>query len=161
MYRLLSHTQDTFPPGLTHTRVQHTASSSKASEHRDRARRQSRFRSLRQSFPHRREALAVFPPSPSPRPRPHSTPSSSSRAGRRHARESEWVRACIASAPIALPRPPPCCCQLAVRLESPSHTNTQPNTAPPCLFVAAAPAKRSCRRHPRSRLASSAMLSLS
>ena len=144
-----------FPPGLTHTRVQQQASSVKASartgQHRDRARRQSRFRSLTPGAAAARVSHIAHAQSP---------PSPSSRAARRHTRRGPSV-SCIASAAIALRPRPPLCCQLTVRLESPSHTNTLPNTAPPCLSVAAAPARRRRRRHPRPRLASSAMLSQS
>lgn len=144
-----------FPPGLTHTRVQQQASSVKASartgQHRDRARRQSRFRSLTPGAAAARLSHIAHAQSP---------PSPSSRAARRHTRRGPSV-SCIASAAIALRPRPPLCCQLAVRLESPSHTNTLPNTAPPCLSVAAAPSRRRRRRHPRPRLASSAMLSQS
>ena len=73
--------------------------------------------------------------------------------------------ACIASRRLPSPTALPACLLLpptrAVRLDSPSHTNTRPNTAPPCSAVAATPSRRLRRRHPRPRPASSAMPSLS
>ena len=159
-----THASRQLPPGLSDTRV-HQASSIKA-----RARESDRaLDGAAADFdPSRR------PPEPHfafPHARPDSTPSPrperSQGAPPRPVDSVKWAQAppallVRASSPTALRLPalllPP---TRAVRLESPSHTNTSANTAPPCSAVAATPARRRRRRYPRPRPASSAMLSLS